>query len=408
MPANDKESSTASVIRKRHRPIRILFGPIIALLTKLFYPGLILKKCAERRPVLILYNHQTAFDQFFVSLAFRQPVYHIASEDILTHGIVSRLISYMTAPIPIKKQMTDVAAVRTCVNTAKAGGTIAMAPEGNRTFDGRLVYINPAAAKLAKMMKLPIALFKIDGGFGVHPRWSDVRRRGKMTAGVKRILEPEEYRALSADELYALIIKELSTDESVPGGTFKSKKTAEYMERAYYICPVCGFSSFESKGDTVRCRKCGIGARYTDKKELIGMSPAFPYRSIGAWYDAQKAYVNAYDPAAHTDTPIYEENAGVFRIRSAKRRIPLLKEAKLRLFGDRIEIMRPDGTLYKTLSFADTEVVTVLGRNKLNVYCGDIYQFISGKRFNAVKYMHLFYRFKNAAGGNENDEFLGL
>jgi hypothetical protein len=49
-------------------------------------------------------------------------------------------------------------------------------------------------------------------------------------------------------------------------------------------------------------------------------------------------------------------------------------------------------------------VVSVLGRNKLNVYYEDkLYQFKSDKRFNALKYVQLFY---HAKGGE--DEFLGL
>jgi hypothetical protein len=51
----------------------------------------------------------------------------------------------------------------------------------------------------------------------------------------------------------------------------------------------------------------------------------------------------------------------------------------------------------------------VLGRNKLNMYCGgQIFQLKGSKRFNAVKYMHLFHRYKNLKRGNENEQFLGL
>ncbi len=400
------QGKSPSIIRKRHQVVRTLLGPVIRLLCLLFYPGLTIEKCRDTRPLLVLYNHQTAFDQFFVSLTFRQHVYHIASEDILTHGFISRLMSFLVAPIPIKKQMTDVAAVRNCVNTAKAGGTIAMAPEGNRTFDGRPVYINPAAAKLAKLMRLPIAILRIEGGYGVHPRWSDCRRRGKMRTYVSRVIEPEEYKALSGDELYSLLLKEMHQDESVPGGSYKSRKSAEYMERLFYVCPKCGFTAFESSGRVIRCGKCGLSAEYTDHKELTG--PGFPFASVGAFYDAQKAYVNASDPLEHTEQPVFEETASLYKIRSGERRITIRKDCRIRLYGDRIEAFGPDGAALLTLPFAETEVVTVLGRNKLNVYCGEVYQFISGKRFNAVKYMNLFYRFKNVTGGNDHDEFLGL
>ena len=99
---------------------------------------------------LILSNHQTAFDQFFVGMSFKKAVYFLASEDIFSNGWISSVIRWLVAPIPIKKQTTDVSAVMNCIRVAKEGGTIALAPEGNRTYDGRTVNINPAIAKLAK------------------------------------------------------------------------------------------------------------------------------------------------------------------------------------------------------------------------------------------------------------------
>jgi hypothetical protein len=53
--------------------------------------------------------------------------------------------------------------------------------------------------------------------------------------------------------------------------------------------------------------------------------------------------------------------------------------------------------------------VTVLGRNKMNVYHGGkIYQFKGDKRFNALKYVHIFHRWKNLNKGDGNGKFLGL
>jgi 1-acyl-sn-glycerol-3-phosphate acyltransferase len=114
-----------------------------------------------KRAYLILLNHQTAYDQFFVGLAFKGPVYYVASEDIFSLGFLSKLMRYAVAPIPIKKQATDVSSVLTCSRVAREGGTIAIAPEGNRTYSGKTEYMNPAIAKLARALKLPIAFFVI-------------------------------------------------------------------------------------------------------------------------------------------------------------------------------------------------------------------------------------------------------
>ena len=63
----------------------------------------------------------------------------------------------------------------------------------------------------------------------------------------------------------------------------------------------------------------------------------------------------------------------------------------------------------RVFTFEELLAVTVLGRNKLNIYFDDrVFQFKGDKRFNAVKYVHLFHRYKNLKRGDENVQFLGL
>lgn len=189
------------------------------------------------RKYLIMMNHQTPFDQFFIAMSFRGPVYYIATEDIFSLGWVSSLLKWAVEPIPIKKQTTDIHAVMNCMRVAKEGGTIALAPEGNRTYDGRTVYINPAIAKLAKKLKMPIAFYRIEGGYGVEPRWSDVARKGKIKAYVSKVVEPEDYKSMNDAEFYNLICRELYVNEAVADTEYHHKQLAEYMERLVYVCP---------------------------------------------------------------------------------------------------------------------------------------------------------------------------
>ena len=50
-----------------------------------------------------------------------------------------------------------------------------------------------------------------------------------------------------------------------------------------------------------------------------------------------------------------------------------------------------------------------LGRNKLNIYTEkNVFQFKGNKRFNALKYVNLYFRHRNIIRGEENGKFLGL
>jgi ribosomal protein L37AE/L43A len=54
----------------------------------------------------------------------------------------------------------------------------------------------------------------------------------------------------------SIIEKGLDVNEAVVCGEFRHKKTAEYLERAIYVCPYCGLSHFESHDDIIECKKC--------------------------------------------------------------------------------------------------------------------------------------------------------
>jgi len=404
-----KRKKKTKWLKFRHKVVRRCLAIFIKPIAMLMY-GIKIEKFKEeqKRPYLILYNHQTAFDQFFVGLSFWQPIYYVASEDLFSNGFVSSLIRYLVEPVPIKKQTTDVAAVMNCIRIAKEGGTLAIAPEGNRTYSGKTEYIGPAIATLAKKIKLPIVLYRIEGGYGVQPRWSDKTRKGKMHSYVSRVIEPEEYAAMSNEELFAAIEEGLYVNEGVSDALFKSGRKAEYLERAMYVCPYCGLSEFESNGNEIECKKCHRKITYGEDKTLQGVGFEFPYRFVTEWYDAQKEFIGSLDLAPYTDTPIYCDKAKLSEVIVYKRKEIIKKEADIKLYGNRIVI--DEGTEGEfTFPFEEVSAVSVLGRNKLNIYYDkQVYQLKSDKRFNALKYVNIYYHHKNISKGDTESNFLGL
>ena len=355
------------------------------------------------RQYLVLANHQTGFDQFFPSFAFKQHLYYVASEDIFSMGWLSKLIVWLANPIPIKKQVTDIRAVMNCMKVAKEGGSIAIFPEGNRTFSGETAYMNPAIAGLAKKLGMPIAFFKIEGGYGVQPRWSDVRRKGKMRAYVAGVLEPEEYKSWTNEELYQRICKELYQNEANAQESYHHKEAAQYIERVLYVCPHCGITHFESHGDTLECMTCHAKAKYLPTKEFSG---DFPFRFMLDWYRYQEDFVNGLDTLSMTREPITQDSCSLFEVALYSKKKHLADDVQLTLFGDRLELT---GGITKTFSFDEIHTITILGKNKLNVYHGDVvYQIQGSPRFNAVKYLNLYHRYKNLTSEVSNGRFLGL
>ena len=402
------KSNKKKWMKFRHKVVRNVLFPTLGLYSRIKYNATVERFLEqEDRPYLILLNHQTPFDQFFVGMAFKGPIYYLATEDIFSKGFVSSLIKYLVAPIPIKKQTTDVKAILNCIRVAREGGTIAIAPEGNRTYSGRTEYMSPSIVPLARKLGNPIALYRLEGGYGTHPRWSDVVRRGRMRGYVSRVIYPEEYANMTDDELFAIIEEGLYVDEATSDKEYRHKKRAEYLERAIYVCPFCGLSEFESHGDKLECKKCGRVVKYLETTELVGDGYEHPYRFVADWYDAQKEFINSFDVLAHCDEPLYSEDVSVYKVIPCEKKELLSEASKVTLLGDRLILSL--GSEDIVCSFEDISSVAVLGRNKLNVYHGDkIYQLKGSKRFNALKYVHIYHRHKNVVKGDANGEFLGL
>ena len=68
------------------------------------------------------------------------------------------------------------------------------------------------------------------------------------------------------------------------GSARLSFASPEHMERLLFICPKCGMlHSLQSKGDTVRCWKCGFSFRYLPTGFLQGKD--LPYDNLRDWKD---------------------------------------------------------------------------------------------------------------------------
>ena len=131
------------------------------------------------------------------------------------------------------------------------------------------------------------------------------------------------------------------------------------------------------------------------------------FRFVGDWYDYQSKYINSINPTEMPDEPLYEERATLSEVILYDKKKILHKNAALTLYPSRITVTA-DGTSYD-FPFDTTAAVTVLGKNKLDIYSGtNVYQLTGDEHFCALKYVNIFNRYKNIIKGEENAEFLGL
>ena len=131
------------------------------------------------------------------------------------------------------------------------------------------------------------------------------------------------------------------------------------------------------------------------------------HKTVLEWYDYQASFMNSLDVLGYTDSPIYSDVVDLYTVIPNKKKEPLAMGASVELYGDRLVLKYDTDEIL--CSFSETDAVTVLGRNKLNIYHGGkIYQIKPGKRFCALKYVHTYNRYKNITAGALDSVFLGL
>lgn len=370
-------------VKNRHKRVFAFLRVLMTPFVRLRYNFKCEKSKLPKGSYLIISNHQSTMDPFFLSLSFKFPIYFIASDDIFNLK-VSPLIKYLVAPIPKSKSMKDLTAMKNVILVIKEGGAVGIFPEGNRTLSGGQWELDDAIAKLAKNLKVPLVIYNISGGYGADPRWGHCVRKGKMNGYIKRVISPEEISTLSVEELFKIIKTELKVDDTNLNIKFQNRKRAEYIERVLYICPVCGaVSSFVSHKDKFICKNCNVSAEYTPNLKI---SPTVEvYNRIYEWFEWER---NEIVNRVLSGEKFFDDNI-IFR-ESIK-----LKRKK-KLLGDRVTIDIENLTISSkkgqmVFPLKDITAITMVGKKKFNFYFSDkILQVKGNKRFCAIKYVHIF------------------
>jgi len=356
-----------------------------------------------KRPCVILSNHQTAFDQFAVGVGFKFAINYIASDSIFRHGLQSLLMKILAHPIPFSKGSSDASAIIKMFTVIKEGGCVGMFVSGNRSFFGEECTLKPGVGKLVKKMNVPVVLVKMRGGYNTKPRWKNKPNKGRMYAGVTRIIKPEELQTLSGDQLDEIIIRELYINEFEWNAKEKieylSKYKAEYLERVLFFCPECGkIETLASKGNEFFCNECGMrveinGTGFFNKINNADKCPD----TILEWSKMQLEYIKNIDYGIYKENPLLKDrNVTLLQAVRSKKDV-LLGKGLVELYNDRLRICGNDFLIEKLKD------MSIQSYNRLMIYMENgEYTMDMPFRGNAMKYMICAYHLKNTASNAQN------
>jgi len=165
---------------------------------------------------LVTFNHVSDIADALIYLVIRKlrPDVHLFSWS-LTSGIISDLMEACGVPLSgahllfvDKRFMFSINELLRARQILLDGGCIAIAPEGETTWDGRLQYpLAPGAVWLALHTAVPIIPIVSKGGYDVQPLWQreKIRLTGKISihGGQPLVLCEQPLERVNDDQLKA-------------------------------------------------------------------------------------------------------------------------------------------------------------------------------------------------------------
>ena len=328
-------------------------------------------------PTLVICNHVTNYDPLLVAICFRKNHMHfVASEHLFRLGWVSRVIQYITDPIPRRKATSGADTAMACLRKLRGGRSVCLFAEGECTWDGVTAPIVPSTGRLAKMSNATLLTCRLEGAYLTAPRWGKGIRPGKMSFRVVGEYSPEELKQLDADQIEALIQKDIHFDtwESQRQNpvAYRSNRRAENLQTVLYLCSHCRKSgTMTGKGKILRCQ-CGGQWEFTPFGNFV---PAAPFENIAQW-DAWQSR----ELAEQKEVVLRDQNVTLFRI-EADHKQTAMETGELVLEKGLLRC----GKLSWELTKID-DLALVLSRNLLMSVGSDYYQLKAPKGSSLRKY----------------------
>ena len=370
---------------KINRFIHLLINTVLFLMTKIFrIKGNISKELKNiKEPYLLLSNHVGTYDPFIVAYFIKKPAHFVSSDAVMRDPLIGFLFKRLGV-IPKKKNVRDTQVIRDMLTVIKAGGAIGLFPSGTRTWTGTSMPLDPSAAKLVKLLKIPVITVKMKGMQLTNPRWGLKLRRSSIEIDYQLAFSKEEIANASVDEIFTKIKAGVAHDEvdyqRKKRNIIHSKYRAEYIEHVLFLCSACNsIGKIKSDGNDFECSQC----QHKTHVNTYGFFEAqnnkiLPFDNIRDGYNWQRKKFETYIQKhfkIKTFAPLFSDDS-ILIYRELNNKMTLLGTASLHFYINRILIKFEAGKQIE-LPIKDIQILNPQFHEKIEVtYKNDNYRFV--------------------------------
>lgn len=170
----------------------------------------------SHRPAVIIFNHQSNADFFIVAKLLKKDTVAVAKKELKSSPIGPLLSAAGVVFLDRTNREKAIEALKPAVDTLKNGISVAIAPEGTRSYDYNLGPFKKGAFHLAMQAGVPIVPIVVKNAHDVMPRGRNLVRPSVVEVVVLKPISIKGWSKTNLDEkiaeVRALYIKELQQE----------------------------------------------------------------------------------------------------------------------------------------------------------------------------------------------------
>lgn len=297
----------------------------------------------QNKNFIVIANHSDALDPIYVLCSLKKYIRFVMGDHVIFNPVVKFLLKTLCGWIVKGRDNHPSVLINDMIKSANEGISLGLFAEGAITPNGETGFFSPKTGQLVKDLGVALITFRIKGGFFHTPRWGTGLRKGPIFAGVVHEYSPEELEGMTADEVNAIIKRDIYVnafeEQRKRPRIYKGKNLAEHIERILYICPHCKqVGTLHSKGDFLTC-ECGYKVEFGNDGFFHQCEKALVFDNVLDWDKWQKPIWKEKVLEAAEGELIFEETEQPVYTLEKRKKVELSDNAILRLYKDRFEIV---------------------------------------------------------------------
>ena len=287
---SEKPNRAASIVLFLASKVYLFFLGI-----KVKYNRKVLKE--QKDGFILIGNHYSSADQFLIGAAVKGKKINFVVSSHFFNDKKTRWLLKLIKAIKKEQFINDITAIRKMKRVIDENGIVYIAPTGQISLMGANNFIPKGIVKLIRLCKGNVVAMRSTGSHLCLPKWGTSKRRYPINIEFINVINKDEIKLLSDEEIYNRIIDSIEVNEYLEQEKvmipLKGKSLAEGLDGALYICPKCGKKyHMNSKGNELTCTLCGnkvVMNKYgfLEGKTKDDVSYKYPYE----WYLYQKRFI---------------------------------------------------------------------------------------------------------------------